>query len=306
MTSQPFSTGATAGVRRRRRTRTFRAAPPKGPVVVPGRLLALLAALAAALGAAFVFAPRLVAASTPGGGFADQPSLVAYLRDAFVGYWGTGSRGFAPPMQRVVDYWFRYHVAKAVIAALLLGVLVTLAVLLGRAYLRADLGGRSRAALASAAAVAATFALCTIALVAANIQGAVAPFSSLISMLPVAEPDGRFTATLDQVRYELAHYSSTGGGTSPALRGMVDDFALYHAALAVIGVVVAVVLLGLSVWAGRRFARAAGDRRARRAFAVLAGASIVSVLAVAVVTAANLTTVAAPAPALLAFFQGGR
>ena len=304
MTPQPFLPGATAGVHRRRRARGFPAAP-KGPAVAPGRLLVLLTGLAAALGAAFVFAPqRLVAASTPGGGFADQRGLIAYLRDAFVGYWGTGSRAFAPPMQRVVDYWFRYHVAKAVIAALLLGVLVTLAVLLFRTYLRADLGRRSRAAAASACAVAGTLALCAVALVAANVQGAVAPFSSLISMLPAAEPDARFTTTIDQVRQELTHYSSTNSRTSPALRGVVDDFALYHAALAVVGVTVAAALLGLGVWAWRRFARATGDRRARRAFAVLVAASIVSVLVVAVITAANLTTVAAPAPALLASFQG--
>lgn len=273
--------------------------------MVPGRLLALLTGLAAALSAAFVFAPQPLAASTPGGGFADQPSLIAYLRNAFVGYWAAGSRGFAPPMQRAVDYWFRYHVAKAGVAALLLGVLVALSVLLFKTYLRADVGGLGRAAIASATAVAATLAFCAAALVAANIQGAVAPFSSLISMLPAAKTDGRFGATLDQVRQELSHYSSTGGGTSPALRGMVDDFALYHAALAVVGVIGALVLLAMSVWAWRRFARAAGDRRARRAFAALAAGSIVCLLVVVVITAANLTTVAAPAPALLDSFQGG-
>jgi UPF0716 family protein affecting phage T7 exclusion len=74
--------------------------------------------------------------------------------------------------------------------------------------------------------------------------------------------------------------------------------------VAVIGVIAALVLLAMSVWAGRRFARAAGDRRARRAFAALVAGLIVSVFVVATITIANMTTVAAPAPALLAAFRG--
>jgi hypothetical protein len=301
MTSQSFSIGD--GARGRRHAHGSRRAPD-GSTGVPGRVPALLAAVTAALGVAFVYAPRLMAASTPGGGFSDQRSLIAYLRNAFVGYWGSGSRSFAPQMQRVVDYWFRYHVAKALIAALLLGVLTTLAVLLWRTYLRAELGPLGRAAAASAWCFTVTLALCSVALLAANIQGAVAPFASLLSMLPAAEPDKQFTATVAQVRLGLAHYSSADGRTSPALRGMVDDFALYHVALFAVAVIVVVALIGISALTWRRFARATGDRRARRAFAGLGVASIVVALAVSVVAAANLSTVADPAPALLALFQG--
>ena len=301
MTSQPFSIGADA--HGRRRARSLRPAPA-GSAGVPGRVLALLAAVAAALGAAFVYAPRLMAASTLGGGFSDQRSLIANLRDAFVGYWGSSSRNFAPQMQRIVDYWFRYHVAKAVIAALLLGVLTVLAVLLWRTYLRADLGALGRSAVASAWGFAAMLTLLSVALLAANIQGAVAPFASLLSMLPAAEPDKQFTATLDQVRSGLAHYSGADDRTSPALQGMVDDFALYHAALVALAAIVAIALIGMSVLAWRRFARVNSDRRARRAFAGLGVASIAVSLAVIVVAAANLSTAADPAPALSAFFQG--
>ena len=302
MTSQPVFPAAGAYQRRRGR---ITSPGPKRSAGVPGRTLALLSGLAAALVAAFVSVPRLVAASTRGGGFSDQRSLIASLRDAFVGYWGSDSRSFAPPMQRVVDYWFRYHVAKAVTAALLLWVLIALAVLLCRTYLRAEIGGRGRAAVASGGALAAMLALSAAAVVAANIQGAVAPLASLLSMLPAAKPDGRFTTTLDQVRQGLAHYSSAGSRTSPTLKGMVDDFALYHAALAVVATIVVVVLLGLGVAACRSFVRTAGDRRARRTFAVFALASIATSLAVVVIAAANVSTAAHPAPALLAFFQGG-
>jgi hypothetical protein len=245
-----------------------------------------------------------VAASAPGGGFSDQRSLIAYLRDAFVGYWGSGSRNYSPQMQRIVDYWVRYHVAKAVIAALLLGVLSTLAVLLWRSHLRAELGALGRFAVVSAWGFAAMLALFAVAVLAANIQGALAPFSSLLSMLPAAEPDKQFTATLDQVRSGLAHYPSPDGRTSPVLQGMVDDFAFYHAALVAVAAVVMIALIVFSVLAWRRFARVKGDRRARRAFAGLGVATIVVLLGVAVVTAANVSTVADPAPALLASFQG--
>jgi len=300
MTSQPFFTGARAG----RRARTVPPGPP-GSTGLPGRALAVLTALVAALGIAFIDAPRFVAAAAPGGGFPDQRSLIGALRDAFVGYWGSAARNFAPPMQRIIDYWVLYHVAKAVIAALLLGVLITLATLLGGMYLRTGLGVRSSAAVASAWSVTAMLALSSAAVVAANIQGAIAPFSSLLSMLPAAEPDERFTATLDQVRQGLVHYSSTDGRTSPALDRMVDDFALYHAVMAVVAVIAALVLITLSVRVWRRFGRARGDRRTRRAFAAVGAASIVASLAVIVIAAANVTTVAAPAPALLAAFQGG-
>lgn len=301
MTSQPFFTGARGG----RRGRTILSGPP-GSAGLPGRVLAVLTALVAALGIAFVYAPRFVAAAAPGGGFSDQRSLIGALRDAFVGYWGSADRSFAPPMQRIIDYWVVYHVAKAVTAALGLAVLIMLAVVLGRMYLRTGLGVRSSAVVASAWSVTAMLALFSAAVVAANIQGAVAPFSSLLSMLPAAQPDERFTATLDQVRQGLVQYSSADGRTSPALKRMVDDFALYHAVMVVVAVIMALALIALSVRAWKRFCRARGDQRARRAYAAVGAGLLVAALAVIVIGAANATTVAAPAPALLAAFQGGR
>ena len=300
MTSQPFFAGAHRG----RRARIVLPGPP-GSAGLPGRALTVLTALVAALGIAFVYAPRFVAAAAPGGGFSDQRSLIGALRDAFVGYWGSADRSFAPPMQRIIDYWVIYHVTKAVIAALLLGVLIMLAVVLGRMYLRTGLGMRGSLVVASAWGVTAMLALSAAAVVAANIQGAIAPFSSLLSMLPAAHPDERFTATLDQVRQGLAHYSSTDGRTSPALKRMVDDFAFYHAVMAVVAVIMALVLIALSVRMWKRFGRARGDLRTRRAFAAVGVGLIVASLAVIVIAAANMTTVAAPAPALSAAFQGG-
>ena len=110
MTSQPFYTGPGAAAHGRRRVRALPPAPT-GSAGGAGRRLALLTVLTAALGAAFVYAPRRIAASTPGSGFSSQRSLIEHLRDAFVGYYGSGSRSFTPDMQRIVDYWFRYHCA---------------------------------------------------------------------------------------------------------------------------------------------------------------------------------------------------
>jgi hypothetical protein len=201
-------------------------------------------------------------------------------------------------LAKIVDYWFRFHLVKAVIAALLLGVLVALAVHVWRAFLRT---GRP-AVLAPAGVLVTTLALFAAAAMMANVQGAVAPFASLLPMLLDGPADGPLTLTLEQIRDRLA--SSTDPTPAP-LEAMISDFVAYHVALAVIAAIGAVVLSIASVVSWRRF-RSADSSRQRRllgSFGVLAS---VLVLAVLVVTAANVSTAVDPAPALLAFFRGGR
>ncbi|MFI6999827.1 hypothetical protein [Nocardia sp. NPDC050175] len=274
---------------------------------ISGRILTALVALAVALAGAFVFAPRLLAAGGSSGGFADEGELRDALRVAFVEYWGAGDRDFPPSLARVVDYWFRYHVAKAVTAAALLIVLVALGVLLWQAFLRAD-GVRvsKRVALASGCGLATILALCSMVLVMANIQGAAAPFASLLPMLTASTADGALAPALEQIRQQLADSRNAGGRTSPALEVMISDFSRYHLAMAVLAAVVALIFVGMSVMFWRRFARTGStDRRTRRVSAasgVLATATSVAVLLVAV---ANTGTAADPGPALAAFFDGG-
>ncbi|MBO4209944.1 hypothetical protein GSF22_28715, partial [Micromonospora echinofusca] len=156
--------------------------PPAAPrsTGVPGRVLATLGALAVLLATAFVVAPPVLA-GRPGGGFADRRHLSEALRGAFVGYWRSGDPDLSPALTRVVDYWLRYHLAKAVIAALLLAVLVALGIRLGRAFRRdGGPGAGRRGALASAGIVVTVLASFSLALVMANVQGAVAPFASLL------------------------------------------------------------------------------------------------------------------------------
>ena len=267
---------------------------------VPGRALALLGLLVVGLAAVFVVAPPWLAARGPTRELADRDRFVEEVRAAVVGYWRSGDRNFTPDLQRVVDYWIRFHLIKGGIAALLLVVLVALTALLWRTFSRADgLGTGSRAVIVSAGAAVSMLALFALAVVMANIQGAMAPFASLLPL----SMDGLSDAILAQARQQLADTHRTGGFTPPALDAMVGDFAWYHAALVVEAAVVVVALVGLSVVMWRRFARA--DRRARLVWGWFGVFSALSSLMTAVVLVANAGTAMDPAPALLALFNGG-
>ena len=260
------------------------------------RTVAALAALAVALAVAFVVAPRPVASKVSGSSFADERDLGAAVRTAFVEYWGSGERTLTPGMARAVDYWLDYHVAKAVFAALLLVVLAALGLAVWQAFLRS--GG---VALASVGVVVTLFALTALVLVMANIQGVVAPFSSLLPMVPVGAADGRLAEALDQVRAQLS-----GAHTTPPLDAMIGDFARYHAAMAVIGAVVAILIACTTVLLWKRFAStASSDWLTRRVLASFGVLSVVITLVLLVVVVANAMTAADPTPALSAFFDGG-
>jgi hypothetical protein len=149
-------------------------------------------------------------------------------------------------------------------------------------------------------------ALFALAVVMANIQGAVAPFASLLPLLEGGTPDPDLAGMMAQARRQLAGSHRTSGYTPPALDMIVSDFARYHAALAVVAAVVMVALLGLSVVFWRSFARAgSADRRTRRVLGWFGVFSALSSLTVAVVMVANTGTATDPAPALLAFLNGG-
>ena len=288
----------------RGRVSTHTAAPPH--TGVPGRALAVLVALVAVLSVAFVVAPPRLAASKSAGDPADQGQLIAAFRTALVGYWRSGDRNYPPALRRVVDYWFRFHLVKGGIAALVLIVLVALGVLLWRTRLRADgLGTGSRAALVSAGTAVPPLALFALAVVMANLQGAVAPFASLLPLLMGGPPDAGLAGTLAQARQQLAGSHRTAGYTPPALDAMVSDFGRYHVAMAVISAVVVVALLSLGVVFWRGFARVgSADRRTRRVLAGFGVFSVLSALIVVVVFIANTGTAMDPAPALLGLFNG--
>ncbi|MFI1716966.1 hypothetical protein [Streptomyces litmocidini] len=289
--------------------RTGRAVPPRS-ATLHGRALAVLGAAASALVAAFVVVPGTLAASGPGEDFGRESELADALRAAFVAYWNSGERAFPPDLDALVDYWFRYHVAKAVIAALLLSVLVAAGTLLWKAFLRADgPGAGKRFALASAGVLTTLLALLSLAAVMANVQGAAAPFASLLPLLPTGATgaaDGALGAVLAQVGERLAVAPGAGEHAPAALDVMIGDFARYHEAMAAIAATVAVVLAVMSVPAWRRFGRTGpAERRTRRTLGSFGALAASAALLVMVVAVANTTTAAAPRPALLAFFEGG-
>ncbi|WP_433561129.1 hypothetical protein ACQP1O_26325 [Nocardia sp. CA-151230] len=261
--------------------------------------MAALAVLAVVLTTAVVLAPAWLADSGPGD-FADQHMLRRALRDGFVAYWNSGDRAHPPALASVIDYWFRYHVAKGAIAAVLLIVLIALAALLWKAYPRADgLGVAQQSALVTAGTLVSLFALAALLVVIANIQGAVAPFSSLLPMLPSGANDPQLAATFDQIRQQLAGTAST----TPPVDDMVSDFARYHVTMASIAAILATTALGLTAVSWKRFTPSA-DTRTRR---ILCASGIVTALlslAWFVLLAANTTAAIHSTSALSAFFNG--
>lgn len=284
---------------------------------------ATLTALTVVLAAAFVCAPRVLAGTRPGFGHLDQQRLADEFEAAFVGYWASGDARYSPGLHDLVDYWCRYHVAKAVIAVLLLVTLAALGARVWRAARMADgAATMRRVGIAGAGILATALALFSLVLVMANLQGAVAPFSSLLSTLPVDEPDGPLADEVSQIQRQLASSSANG---SPVLTTMVEDFSRYHLAMAVISAVVAVIL-GAMAWVvfgraqsrlsarprpgqpkpGHRPTGVAPTGRDAKVLARSVGSILlVAALAAVVVAAANTTTAVNPAPALAAFFHGG-
>ncbi|KAF0845490.1 hypothetical protein [Nocardia caishijiensis] len=264
------------------------------PGAAPARRLSLLLGAAVALAVAFVVAPPLIAGWLPGAGFADEAALRTGFRSAFVTYWQAGQAEFTPALRATVDYWSAYHVVKAVVAALWSIVLVALGVLLWRSSLRAV--GAKRTMFAVAGVIATLVLAIAAVAVLANIQGAVTPFASLLPMAIDGAPDGELAAVLTEVGQALA-----GHPDGPAaLAVMVEDFARYHVAMAVLAAVASAALLGLGVVLWRHREGSAG--RVVRAYAL--AAVVVGVLFV-VVAVANVTTARDPVPGLAALLTGG-
>ncbi|HEY3556084.1 MAG TPA: hypothetical protein VGL05_01400 [Kribbella sp.] len=257
-----------------------------------------LAVLAMALIVAFVMAPAMLASNGATTDLAGEARLMAAFRRAFVMYWDSGEGSFGSDLQRVVDYWFRYHTAKALLSAMLLVVLVVLGMLIWRAFLRA--GGLKAAALAASGVLATALAVVSLAAVMANIHGMAAPFGSLLPML-FGAPAGPLDDALAQVRQQLA-----SGQNSPALAVITDDYVKFHAVMAVEGSIVVAALVVLSVLLWRGFTRTdRAERRTRRLLAAYGVFVPVLSLTLAVVVVANALTAAHPLPGLEGFFAGG-
>ncbi len=247
----------------------------------------LLTAGAAVLVVAFVFAPRMLA----GGDFADEAELRTAFGESFAAQWRTGAA--TPELDAVVDYWFRYHVAKAALAALLLVVLVALAVGIWKRFAHNRIGTGRRIALAGAGSGVTLLGLLALLTVLANVQGALAPYASLLPMLSAPE-----LADVRGPLSEVVHADATPG---PVLDAMIGDFARFHAVLAVVAALT-VATLAVLAWTAWRLRGTGTTQRIVVSYGVL---SALTAAALVVVVVANTTTAADPGPALLAFVDGG-
>jgi heme A synthase len=260
-----------------------------------------LVGLAVALGAAFVLLPRPLAQALSGHSYGDEQHLSDKVAAAFVTYWHAGRRSLTPELAHLVDYWRWYHVAKTVTAIGVLIVLVVLAIRLFKTYARTD---QQAGAWSSATGGVVAALLSAVAFVAAlaNIQGTIAPFSSLMSMLPINSAHGSLKAMIGQVKHDVAHYS----GDSPGpLRMMVHDLAVYHVVVSVIAGLFALVLVVLMIMSWRTYARTPTiDRRGRRLFRGLGIAALVVAALLAILAAGNQSAVIDSPTAVLNFYKG--
>ena len=159
------------------------------------------------------------------------------------------------------------------------------------------------AAVASASAVTA-LAFGSVLVVMATIQGALTPFSSLISLLPIGHGDPALTGSSDQIQHYLAGHQALPRTPAP-LGAIIADFQRYHAVLAVQATTLAVALIGLTVLTWRRAPTAGRPLpRAKPLLRLLATAFALLTVIVLVVDSANFSTALNPDPALRLVFSG--
>ncbi|WP_076260050.1 hypothetical protein [Intrasporangium flavum] len=279
------------------------------PAPTGSRALLIPAAGVLAALAAVALLPFPAASLWPGGGYSDVAALGAALARGLEHWWRSGAVDAGPDLDAAVAFWARFHVVKAILSA----VLLVLAVRLGRRtwheYRQATGRGR-RARLAVAGLAVSPVLVLAVLLVAANVQGALAPLSSALGLLPVGRVGagsgsggGGLAGTVREIRLAL---HSPDASVPPALARLVGDFAAYHAVMVGVGAVVTLGLAAAAVRVRQRRRGVEAEPWRLRGPRLLTATSILGLaVAFAVVTAANLSTYLHPAPALLGFFEGG-
>lgn len=251
--------------------------------------------LVAATALAFMataFAPFRLAALWPGGGYGDIATLEAVVRAAVIRLAEARGGSLDADSMRAVDFWARFHLLKAGLAALAL--LVSLA--LGRRLVRGAGNRRARGegvALRLGGPAVVGMVVLAVLLVVANVQGAIAPLASLVGVLPLGAPDAELGGALRDLSEAL-------GAGSGAL--LLEDFRDYHVAMAALScVVTAVLVVGLVCCRPRP----AGGGAQRRIVVATQAAALAAALLFVVVAAANVSTALDPLPALRGLLAGG-
>jgi hypothetical protein len=246
-----------------------------------------LAAASVGFTVAAFLVPWYAASAITGLTWAGPGDLARSVGDAFVADWasavvapgGQASSALTDPTR----FWRWFHIVKAVLA---LAALVPAVVLVARASRarRAAATRTRRWAWLVAASVAGLAMTLDVLLLVANVQGSVAPVSSVLSFLPFSDGGPGLAGTAQALGASIG----SGHPTSTA-SALVRDFAAYHAVAALLLALVAVV-------AGVAAVRVTRARRWGSAVLLAATVAVVAVL-----TVANIGTALAPAPALRSF-----
>ena len=265
-------------------TRPSTAPPPTWRVSWVALALAALGVLVSAV-ASFALAGRLT-----GQAYADVDALRDAVGEGVQQWVASGTAQLPPALEAPVRFWSAFHVVKAVGLAVLAAALIVLLVTLPR-------GARPARWLRLAQWGLALGLTGVVLIVIANVQGAISPLSSALSLVP----DDPHLATPAPLA-ELAQVVETSHPA--AVRAtLVADFARYHAVVAVLIALVALtaLVLAVAVVVRARRARATdGRRRIAAPLALLVLAALAATLAVA-----NLGTALDPVPALQGFLDGG-
>lgn len=272
-------------------------APPRPvaarPLARPG-LLALL------LTAAVLLLPFRLAGAWGGRGYPDVGVLRAAVGDGLVGSWAAGGPPLDARLVEAADFWARFHAVKAALALVLLAAAVVLARRAGQRALTAPSRARRWGAGVGATGAVGLAGLALLVVVA-NVQGALAPLSSVLGLLPTGAATGPLAETLEAMRRGVL-----GGSDGATTLVLLEDFRAYHRVMAVLGALVVVGLLALGVRMLRTRRRVERTDRGRRRL-LLAGTVVIACAATffAVVTAANAGTAAHPEQAFVGFLEGG-
>jgi hypothetical protein len=263
------------------------------------RHLGALTAATALLVTLVVLVPFPLASALSGGRYRDLAALRAGVTHGFVQLWTTGD-GQMGELSATADFWARFHVVKATLSTALLVVLCILLARVWRASTAA--GGRTRRwGFALLGLGASALAVVSLLLVVANLQGAVAPLSSVLGVLSFADPGGPLEPVVQQARQAVGSGSST-----PAAEVLRADFVRYHAVMGVLGAAVTLALIGGAVVLWRRRNHTTRTQRSWRRVLAAGGAGLLLLGgAFALVTAANISTALHPSAALLGFLAGG-
>ncbi|GAA2055681.1 hypothetical protein [Williamsia deligens] len=256
------------------------------------------AATAVVGGVGFVVAPTLIAGDPYDAGIGDGRGLGDAARVGVADFLGRHSAAMTGAFGDLTDYWAHYHWVKVVFGLVAVGALA----LLGRGLSRSA-GTAStrldRARWAATGGLVASTAVAAMVVVVANVQGALAPASSALSLLPRARADD----DLSGVR-AAASAGVADGAEDPAIGALVRDFGRYHAVLAICLGVVVLGLAVLTVAVGRAARRAARGTALRPLAAASTVVFAVAAALLAVIVVANVGTALDPAPALQLFFAG--